>query len=113
MNVTQLENKFTRKFLEKEEILFAEGDKTGEGYIIEVGEINLYKKNKKVTSLGAGEVLGVWKILLNQNERYFTAKTNIKTILFVIPAGYLENIINEADPFLKHCFKQWLRITGS
>ena len=113
MNVTQLENKFIREVLEKDEILFEEGDKTGKGYIIEVGEISLYKKNKKVTSLGAGEVLGVWKILLNQNERFFTAKTNIKTILFVIPETYLENMINEADPFLKHCFKQWLRITGS
>ena len=94
-------------------MLFEEGDKTGEGQIIEVGEISLYKKYKKVTSLGVGDVLGLWKILLNQDERFFTAKTNIKTILFVIPATYLEDIINQADPFLKHCFKQWLRITGS
>ena len=38
-------------------MLFEEGNKTGEGYIIEVGEISLYKKHKKVTYLGAGEVL--------------------------------------------------------
>jgi len=113
MNISQLEEKFSRKNLEKGDTLFKEGDKNGEGYIIEVGELVLYKDNKKNTVLGAGEVAGVWKVLLDQEERFFTAKANIKTIVFVIPEEYLDGIVKDTDPFLKHCLKQWLRITSS
>ena len=111
MNISQLQQKFSRKTLDKGETLFNEGEVGGQGFIIEVGEISLYKDDKKTAVLGEGEVVGVWKVLLDQDERFFTAKATIKTILFIIPEDYLDAIVKEADPFLKHCFKQWVRIT--
>ncbi|MDA9246079.1 cyclic nucleotide-binding domain-containing protein [Rhodobacteraceae bacterium] len=111
MNISQLQQKFSRKTLDKGETLFNEGEVGGQGFIIEVGEISLYKDNKKTAVLGEGEVVGVWKVLLDQDARFFTAKATIKTILFIIPEDYLDSIVKDADPFLKHCFKQWVRIT--
>ena len=110
MNVSQLQQKFSRKSLDKGETLFNEGEIGGQGFIIEVGEISLYKDNKKTAVLGEGEVVGVWKVLLDQEARFFTAKATVKTILFIIPEDHLDSIFKEADPFLKHCFKQWVRI---
>ena len=73
MNVQDLRKVFSSKILEKNEILFKEGDPDGQGYIIESGKISLIKKNIRVEILGPGEVLGVWKVLFENEERFFTA----------------------------------------
>jgi CRP-like cAMP-binding protein len=44
MNVEDLKKVFSSKILEKNEILFKEGDPDGQGYIIESGKISLIKK---------------------------------------------------------------------
>ena len=43
MNVTDLKKIFKVKTLNKDEILFKEGETDGEGYIIETGTISLIK----------------------------------------------------------------------
>ena len=44
MNVEDLRKVFKSKILEKNEVLFKEGDIDGQGYIIESGKISLIKK---------------------------------------------------------------------
>ena len=45
MNVTDLKKVFKVESLNKDEILFKEGETDGEGYIIETGTISLIKNN--------------------------------------------------------------------
>ena len=70
MNVEDLKKVFSSKILEKNEILFKEGDTDGQGYIIESGKISLIKKNIRVEILGPGEVLGVWRYYLKMKKDF-------------------------------------------
>ena len=83
----------------------------GDGYIINYGEISLERNNKKVEILGQGEVLGVFNVFFDNKVRFFTAIAIIPTEVLVIPENYLKQIINKADPFVRHCFRNWLHLT--
>ena len=106
---------FSRRFLKAGDVLFREGDTNGDGYIVEVGELELIRNEgdtkARTAVLGEGEVLGVWKILFANDARYFTAKATIKTTVIVIPELYLQSMLDQADPFLLHCFRKWLEVS--
>ena len=106
---------FSRRFLKAGDVLFREGDTNGDGYIIETGELELIRNEGdtkiRTAVLGEGEVLGVWKILFANNERYFTAKATVKTAVIVIPEAHLQAMLDQADPFLLYCFRKWLDVS--
>ena len=106
---------FSRRFLKAGDVLFREGGTDGDGYIIETGELQLIRNERDTkirrAVLGEGEVLGVWKILFANNERYFTAKATVKTAVIVIPETHLQAMLDQADPFLLHCFRKWLDVS--
>ena len=106
-----LDRNFSSRVLKKRDVLFREGDTLGDGYIINYGEISLERNNKKVEILGQGEVLGVFNVFFDNKVRFFTAIAIIPTEVLVIPENYLKQIINKADPFVKHCFRNWLHLT--
>ncbi|MDA9171200.1 cyclic nucleotide-binding domain-containing protein [Alphaproteobacteria bacterium] len=103
---------FLTKNLVKNEILFREDDALGDGYIIDYGEITLKRNNKIVETLGEGEVLGIFNLFFDNNNRFFTATANVKTQVYVIPEQYLRDILNKADPFVKHGFRTWFKLTN-
>ena len=106
---------FSRRFLEAGDVLFREGDTNGDGFIVETGELELVRNEGdtkiRTAVLGEGEVLGVWKILFANDVRYFTAKATIKTAVLVIPEIHLQSMLDQADPFLLHCFRKWLDVS--
>ena len=106
-----LDKNFSSRVLQKRDVLFREGDTLGDGYIINYGQISLERSNTKVEILNQGEVLGVFNVFFDNKVRFFTAIATIKTEVFVIPESYLRNIINKADPFVRHCFRNWLHLT--
>ena len=106
-----LDKSFSSRVLEKRDVLFREGDTLGDGYIINYGQISLERNNTKVEILNQGEVLGVFNVFFDNKVRFFTAIATIKTEVFVIPEIYLKGIINKADPFVRHCFRNWLHLT--
>ena len=106
-----LDRNFSSRVLKKRDVLFREGDTLGDGYIINYGEISLERNNKKVEILGQGEVLGVFNVFFDNKVRFFTAIATIPTEVLVIPENYLKKIINKADPFVRHCFRNWLHLT--
>ena len=106
-----LDQSFSSRVLQKRDVLFREGDTLGDGYIISYGQISLERNNTKVEILNQGEVLGVFNVFFDNKVRFFTAIATIKTEVFVIPEIYLKNIINKADPFVRHCFRNWLHLT--
>ena len=89
----KLATNFSRRFLKDGDVLFREGDTNGDGYIIETGELELLRNEGdtkiRTAVLGEGEVLGVWKILFANNERYFAAKATVKTAVIVIREAHL------------------------
>jgi hypothetical protein len=52
--------------------------------------------------------LGVFNIFFNNKSRLFTAIAKTNSEVFVIPENFLEELMNKADPFVKHCFRSWL-----
>ena len=110
-HINDLNKVFSKRLLSKHEVLFREGDTLGDGYIINYGLISLEKNNKKVETLGEGEVLGVFNVFFDNKIRFFTAITMVKTEVFIIPEVYLKDKIRKADPFVKHCFRNWLYLT--
>ena len=103
---------FLTKQLVKNENLFREDDLLGDGYIIDYGEITLKRNNKIVETLGEGEILGIFNLFFENNNRFFTATANVKTQVYIIPEQYLRDILNKADPFVKHGFRTWFKLTS-
>ena len=106
-----LDKSFSSRVLKKRDVLFREGDTLGDGYIISYGQISLERNNTKVEILNQGEVLGVFNVFFDNKVRFFTAIATNKTEVFVIPEVYLKGIIDKADPFVRHCFRNWLHLT--
>lgn len=112
-----LAKQFSRRHLNAGDILFREGDTNGDGYIIELGQLELTKEMKGVKEraavLGSGEVLGVWKILFDNKSRSFTAKALVKTHVIEIPEAHISAMLEQSDPFILHCFRKWLEVSRS
>ncbi len=60
----QLNNTFSKRILEKNELLFRQGDLIGDGYIINSGEIMLERNNIKIEKLGKREAFGIFNLFL-------------------------------------------------
>ena len=111
MQFKDLNKKFKSIVLRDGDILFSQGDKTGDGYIIQYGNIQLKTSDKmpsKLPVLGTGEIFGVWKVLFENEERFFTATAITNTRLIVIPEDFLKNELSTINPFLRHCFRAWV-----
>ena len=111
MQLTNLNKNFESINLKDGEVVYSEGEKSGDGYIIQFGNIQLKHDEHmpyKYPVLGPGEIFGVWKILFEDEERFFTATAISNTGLLVIPEKYIEKELGKMDPFLRHCFKVWI-----
>ena len=107
----KLNNTFSQRVLEKNELLFRQGDLIGDGYIINSGEIMLERNNIKIDKLGKGEALGVFNLFFENKNRYFSAHALVETEIFIIPQKHLKKILNNSDPFVTHIFRNWLNLT--
>tara|TARA_B100001093_G_scaffold310511_1_gene296283 strand:- start:144 stop:587 length:444 start_codon:yes stop_codon:yes gene_type:complete len=107
-NISSLEKTFSSRKLEKNDVLFREGDTLGDAYIIKYGEISIEKNDITFQICESGEVLGVFNIFFNNKSRLFTAIAKTNSEVFVIPEKFLEELMAKSDPFVKHCFRSWL-----
>ena len=108
MQFKGLNKKFKSIILSEGDILFSQGDKTGDGYIIQYGNIQLKTSEKMVSKLpviGPGEIFGVWKVLFENEERFFTVTVITNTRLIVIPEDFLKKELSKINLFLRHCFR--------
>ena len=105
---TDLSKMFSSRKLEKNEVLFKEGDTLGDAYIIKYGEIKLLKHQFQVDFVSAGEVVGIFNVFFDNKVRMFTAIALTKGEVFIIPEKYLRDILNKVDPFVKYCFRSFL-----
>ena len=61
---TDLSKMFSSRTLEKNDVLYREGDTLGDAYIIKFGEIELLKDKSQVDIVGSGEVVGIFNVFL-------------------------------------------------
>ena len=58
--------------------------------------------------VGAGEILGVYKTLFENDARYFTGAVVEKLWITRIPEEVLKDRIAASDPFIIYCVRNWL-----
>jgi CRP-like cAMP-binding protein len=101
--------------VDKDEIIFEEGDKAGDGYILSLGKVQLLQKDSKGVinekyKISSMQVFGIWNSIFDSEIRLFTAKAIEKSSLLVIPKGTLDKKMANLDPFLRFCFRQVLSL---
>ena len=76
-DLSKLESKFEIFSFNKGHVLFKQGDKNSDGFILKSGVVGLTREVEgtivHAAKINAGEVMGVWKCLFDLPERTFTA----------------------------------------
>lgn len=111
--VEQLKNVLSSMSFEKDQIIYEEGEPTGDGYILSIGKVRLFKKagDGKLTAkqtVNSMQVFGVWNSILGNNVRLFTARALEKSSVLIIPKATLNKKLSTLDPFLRLLFRQAL-----
>ena len=111
--VEQLKNVLSSMSIEKDQIIYEEGEPIGDGYILSIGKVRLFKKSSegKLTekqTVNSMQVFGVWNSILGNNGRLFTAKALEKSSALIIPKATLDKKLSTLDPFLRLLFRQAL-----
>ena len=108
----QLKNVLSSMSFDKDQIIYEEGEPTGDGYILSIGKVRLFKNagdgnlTEKLT-VNSMQVFGVNSILGN-NVRLFTARALEKSSALIIPKATLDKKLSTLDPFLRLLFRQAL-----
>ena len=105
---TDLSKMFSSRRLEKNDVLFREGDTLGDAYIIKYGDIELLKNKSKIELVTAGEIVGIFNVFFDNKVRMYTAVAITKGEVFIIPEEYLKALLDKSDPFVKYCFRTFL-----
>jgi len=98
---------------EKDQIIYEEGEPIGDGYILSIGKVRLFKNagDGKLTeklTVNSMQVFGVWNSILGNNVRLFTARALEKSSALIIPKATLDKKLSTLDPFLRLLFRQAL-----
>ena len=111
--VEQLKNVLSSMSIEKDQIIYEEGEPVGDGYILSIGTVRLFKngsdgKQTEKQTVNSMQVFGVWSSVLGNNVRLFTAKALEKSSALIIPKAILDKKLSTLDPFLRLLFRQAL-----
>ena len=76
--------------IEKDKIIYEEGEPVGDGYILLLGKEQLFKNtsNGKLAekqTINSIQVFGIWNSILGNNIRLFSAKALEKSSALIIP----------------------------
>ena len=109
MQGADLANVFLTETMEAGTVLFAQGGTDGDGFIVQVGKGELLREvggsGQRGIFLGAGEILGVYKTLFENDARYFTGTVVEKSRITRIPKQVLKDRIAASDPFIIYCVR--------
>ena len=111
--VEQLKNVLSSITIEKDQIIYEEGEPLGDGYILSLGKVQLFKNTSdgrlaEKQTISSMQVFGVWNYILGNNVRLFTAKVLEKSSALIIPKATLDKKLLILDSFLRPLFRQAL-----
>ena len=91
--VEQLKKVLSSITIEKDHIIYEEGEPIGDGYILSLGKVQLFKSTSdgRLTEkqiISSMQVFGVWNSILGNSVRLFTAKALEKSscLLYTSPS---------------------------
>ncbi len=97
-----------KKFLPEGDILFRDGDAGDAAFIVESGQIGIYKmvegEQVELAVLNPGELFGEMAII-DGSKRMAFAVAKEETVVVEIPAKTLEQKLGKSDPFLRAIMK--------
>ena len=109
MQVADLANVFPTETMEAGTVLFEQGGTDGDGFIVQVGKVELSREVggsvQRGIFVGNGEILGVYKTLFENDARYFTGTGVEKSRITRIPEQVLKDRIAASDPFIIYCVR--------
>lgn len=98
------ENPYERRSVNKGRRIFSEGEAGDFAYIVETGEIGIYKKIEgvevEITTLNPGEIFGEIAVL-DGRERLASAIALVDSSLIIVSQKTLEDRIAKSDKFVK------------
>ena len=111
--VEQLKKVLSSITIEKDHIIYEEGEPIGDGYILSLGKVQLFKSTSdgRLTEkqiISSMQVFGVWNSILGNSVRLFTARALEKSSALIIPKATLDKKLSTLDPFLRLLFRQAL-----
>ena len=111
--VEQLKSVLSSITIEKDQVIYEEGEPIGDGYILSLGKVQLFKSTSdgrlaEKQTISAMQVFGVWNSILGNDVRLFTAKALEKSSALIIPKATLDKKLLTLDPFLRLLFRQAL-----
>ena len=111
--VEQLKDVVYSMSIVRDQIIYEEGEPVGDGYILSIGKVRLFKNSSdgKLTekqTVNPMQVFGVWNSILGNNVRLFTAKALEKSSALIIPKATLDKKLSTLDLFLRLLFRQAL-----
>ena len=111
--VEQLKSVLSSITIEKDQVIYEEGEPIGDGYILSLGKVQLFKSTSdgrlaEKQTISAMQVFGVWNSILGNDVRLFTAKALEKSAALIIPKATLDKKLSTLDPFLRLVFRQAL-----
>tara|TARA_B100000287_G_C20583746_1_gene761442 strand:+ start:339 stop:716 length:378 start_codon:yes stop_codon:yes gene_type:complete len=112
-SIEQLKDVLSSITIDKDQIIYEEGEPIGDGYILSLGKVQLFKttsdgKLVEKQTINSLQVFGVWNSILGNNARLFTAKALEKSSALIIPKATLDKKLSALDPFLRLLFRQAL-----
>ncbi|MBO6521496.1 MAG: cyclic nucleotide-binding domain-containing protein [Rhodospirillales bacterium] len=97
-----------KKFLPEGDVLFRDGDPGDAAFIVESGQIGIYKmvegEQVELAVLNPGELFGEMAII-DGSKRMAFAVAKEETVVVEIPAKTLEQKLAKSDPFLRAIMK--------
>ncbi len=97
-----------KKFLQKGEILFRDGEPGNAAFIVESGCVGIFKlvdgEEVELATLSPGELFGEMAII-DGSRRMANAVAKEETVVVEIPAKTLESKLAKSDPFLRAIMK--------
>ena len=104
--------------LPNDHVIYRQGDKDQDGYILVKGKVELSRNlSESMIERGVfisdGQVFGVFTALFNTDSRRWNATTVGPCEIIMIPAQTLLTKIDAMDPFLKYCLSQWYSLEHS
>lgn len=97
-----------KKFLQKGEVLFREGDPGDAAFIVDSGTIGIYKlvegEEVELAALGTGELFGEMAII-DGSKRMAYALAKEESVVICVPSNSLDARLAKIDPFLRALMK--------
>ena len=111
MQVVDLAKVFPTETMDPGTVLFEQGSTDGDGFIVQLGRVELSRQVggsiQRGIFVGAGEILGVYKTLFENDARYFTGTVVEKSQITRIPEQVLKDRIAASDLFIIYCVRNW------